>query len=363
MSARPRVGIVGTGFMGGVHARAVTAVGGRVAAVLGSGPSRTAAAAARWPGARPAVDLDDLLATGVDVVHLCTPNHLHARDAERIIAAGVPVVCEKPLATTVADAERLTTAADTAGLVTAVPFVYRYHPLVNEARARIAADPDAGLWLLHGSYLQDWLGDRTTDNWRVHPGLGGDTRAFGDIGVHWCDLMEYVTGHRITRVLARFGRAFAERGPAGARTPVATEDGAVVSFVTDRGAIGSLVVSQASAGRKNRLWFSFDGPDRSYAFDQEDPEQLWIGGRDATTVLRRDPALPSARADRFDPLPAGHPQGYRTCFEDFAADVHAAVGGRPADGLPTFADGLRAARISAAVTASAAHGTFTEVPA
>ncbi|MFJ9351084.1 hypothetical protein [Streptomyces sp. NPDC101237] len=108
---------------------------------------------------------------------------------------------------------------------------------------------------------------------------------------------------------------------------------------------------------------SFDGPDRSSAFDQEDPEQLWIGGRDATTVLRRDPALHSAHASRFDPLPAGHPQGYRTCFEDFVTDVCAALDGRPAVGLPTFADGLRAARISAAVTASAVHGTFTEVPA
>ncbi|MFC9325732.1 Gfo/Idh/MocA family protein [Kitasatospora sp. NPDC057015] len=361
MSDRPRVGIVGTGFMGGVHSRAVTAVGATVTAILGSTPERSAEAAARLPGARPAADLADLL-DDVDVVHLCTPNHLHARDAEQALAAGVPVVCEKPLATTLADAERLTAAAGAAALVTAVPFVYRYHPLVREARARIAADPDAGLWLLHGSYLQDWLGDQAAGNWRVDPALGGGTRAFGDIGVHWCDLMEYVTGHRITRVLARFGRAFEERGPQGARGAVRTEDGAVVSFETDRGAIGSLVVSQASAGRRNRLWFSFDGPSTSYSFDQEGPEQLWIGGRTANTTVLRDPALPSAHAERFDPLPAGHPQGYRTCFEDFAVDVHAALAGRPAHGLPTFADGLRAARISAAVTASAANGTFTEVP-
>ncbi|MFE2910691.1 Gfo/Idh/MocA family protein [Kitasatospora indigofera] len=362
MSDRPRVGIVGTGFMGGVHARAVTAAGGEVTAVLGSGPGRSAAAAARLPGARAAADLADLLDSGVDVVHLCTPNHLHARDAAEVIAAGVPVVCEKPLATTVADAERLTAGAAAAGLVTAVPFVYRYHALVREARARIAADPDAGLWLLHGSYLQDWLGDRSAGNWRVDPELGGSTRAFGDIGVHWCDLMEYVTGHRITRVQARFGRAFQDRGPLGARRAVRTEDGAVVSFETDRGAIGSLVVSQASAGRKNRLWFSFDGPGQSYSFDQEGPEQLWIGGRAANTTLLRDPALSSAHADRFDPLPPGHPQGYRTCFEDFVADVHAALAGQPAEGMPTFADGLRAARISAAVTASAEHGTIMEVP-
>ncbi|MGW5329701.1 Gfo/Idh/MocA family protein [Streptomyces sp. NPDC004014] len=360
MPDQPRVGIVGTGFMGGVHARAVTAAGGSVAAILGSTPERSVMAATRWPGARPARDLTDLLAT-VDVVHLCTPNHLHARDAAQAIRAGVAVVCEKPLATTVSDAEALTADAAAAGLVTAVPFVYRYHPLVREARERIAADPDAGLWLLHGSYLQDWLGDQAAQNWRIDPRLGGETRAFGDIGVHWCDLMEFVTGHRITRVQARFGRAFAQRGPRGARAAARTEDGGVVSFETDRGAIGSLVVSQASAGRKNRLWFSFDGPTTSYSFDQENPERLWIGGQDANTTLLRDPALRSAAADRFDPLPPGHPQGYRTCFEDFVTDVQAALAGHPADGMPTFADGLRAARISAAVVASATDDTVTEI--
>ena len=133
-------------------------------------------------------------------------------------------------------------------MVNAVPFVYRYYPTVREARDRISRDEAGRLWLLHGSYLQDWLSGRQVSNWRVDPKLGGTSRAFGDIGVHWCDLMEFVTGHRITRLVAHWANAYTERpllsdiraGP----TAVATEDGAIVTFETDRGAAGSVVVAR-----------------------------------------------------------------------------------------------------------------------
>ena len=96
------------------------------------------------------------------------------------------------------EAERLTIGSR-AGAVAAVPFVYRFYPTVREARARVAAGEAGSLWLLHGSYLQDWLAGSGATNWRVDPALGGASRAFGDIGVHWCDLMEFVTGQRIIR--------------------------------------------------------------------------------------------------------------------------------------------------------------------
>jgi predicted dehydrogenase len=141
-----------------------------------------------------------------------------------------------------------------------------------------------------------------------------------------------------------------------------TEDGAAVLFDTDRGASGSVVVSQASPGRKNRLWFSFDGPLASYSFDQELPDSLWVGGQRVNQVIPRGPDTLSAPAASYARLPAGHPQGYQDCFNAFVADVYAAVSGQKPDGLPAFTDGLRAAVLTAAVVESAANSSWVEVP-
>jgi predicted dehydrogenase len=355
-----RFGIVGTGFMARVHAHAVRAAGGVVTRVAGSSPARAAEAAASLGAANPAASVAELVASpDVDVVSVCTPNHLHLEMAELALAAGKHVVCEKPLALSPEDAQRLADLAEAAGVVHAVPFVYRYYPTVREARERIARGDAGRLWLLHGSYLQDWLAAATDTNWRVDPSRGGSSRAFADIGVHWCDLMEFVTGHRITELTANTARAHDSRGTDG--QPVATEDGACVLFRTDQGASGSVLVSQASPGRKNGLSFSFDGTEASYAFQQELPETLWVGGVAATTIVHRDPDQLSPAAARLAVLPAGHPQGYQDCFNGFVGDVVSAVRGCAVPGLPTFADGLRAARVTSAVVESAAANSWVPV--
>jgi predicted dehydrogenase len=348
-----RSGIIGTGFMGEVHARAVRAAGGVVTAVAGSSPEKSAAAAAALH-ARRGVAADEVIAADdVDVVHICTPNSAHAPLALRALAAGKPVICEKPLAMDVDSTRRLVEAAEAAGVVAAVPFVYRFYPTVRDARGRIQRGDAGRLRVLHGSYLQDWLAESTDTNWRVDPALGGASRAFADIGVHWCDLVEFVSGHRIARVSARLLTAYPERS--------GTEDVATVMFETDRGALGSVVVSQITHGRKNRLWFSLDGDAASLSFDQELPDSLWIGGRNHNAVVMRASPSTTAPAQRHNVLPAGHPQGYQDCFTAFVADVYAAVRGAPPDGLPTFADGHRAAVITAAVLDSAKTGAWTEV--
>ena len=200
-----------------------------------------------------------------------------------------------------------------------MPFVYRYYPTVREARERVRGGQTGALRLLHGSYLQDWLLRPEDDNWRVDAGIGGASRAFADIGSHWCDLAEFVSGHRIVRLSARLLRAIPER---------ITEDAALVQFETDGGALGSAVISQISAGRKNRLWLELDGSEEALAFDQEAPEELWCGRREAVTILRRDPATLTPAAARFAFLPGGHPQGYADCFDAFVADVYDSVRGR-----------------------------------
>ena len=365
MSTTPvRAGLIGAGFIGGVHAHAIRSAGGILTRVADSTPEHAAQAAHRLgavaasESARALVTSDD-----VDVVHICTPNATHAEIAQLAIDHGKAVVCEKPLATSVADAERLVSAARQAGVVNAVPFVYRYYSTVREARSRIAQGEAGRLWLLHGSYLQDWLAGQGETNWRLDPSRGGGSRAFGDIGVHWCDLMEFVTGHRITRLMARLSNAHAQRVTADGLQAVGTEDGATVVFETDQGATGSVVASQVSLGRKNKLWFSFDGTESSYVFDQEQPDSLWVGGTSENRVVPRGPqTLGSDEARRLSFLPAGHPQGYQDCFNAFVADTYAAVAGNAPQGLPTFADGHRAALITAAVLDSAKTDSWIEVP-
>ena len=350
-----RSGIIGTGFIGGVHAYAVRSAGGALAHVAAASLEHATEAARRLGAEHACASAEELInADDVDVVHVCTPNALHVPQAEAAIRAGKHVICEKPLATDPAGARRLVEAAADAGLVAAVPFVYRFYPSVREARARIGAGDAGPLWLLHGSYLQDWLAGSDATNWRVDPKLGGASRAFGDIGVHWCDLMEFTTGHRITRLIARMATAYPDR---------ITEDGAAVLFDTDRGASGSVVVSQVSPGRKNRLWFSLDGEHASYSFDQEAPEHLWIGTATQNLILPRGADAQSEQAQRYSVLPPGHPQGYQDCFNAFVADTYAAVRGDRRDGLPTFVDGLRAAAISDAVIRSAATENWEEIAA
>ncbi|MGY1715002.1 Gfo/Idh/MocA family protein [Geodermatophilus sp. SYSU D01106] len=359
MTDRIRAGIVGVGFMGTVHARAVRRHGGVVTRVAGSTPESSRAGRERI-GAESATDtVEELLAADdVDVVHVCTPNASHAPLVRAAVAAGKHVVCEKPLAVDVAEAQELLDLATAAGVTATVPFVYRFYPTVREVRARVAEGIAGPVRLLHGSYLQDWLAEGSDDDWRVDAATGGASRAFADIGVHWCDLVEFVSGHRITRLAARTLTVHPERGG----RPVTTEDAAVVLFETDRGAVGNLTVSQVTPGRKNRLWFSVDGAAESLCFDQENPDSLWIGGREVNRQLLRGSGGHPA-AERYSVVPAGHPQGYQDCFDAFVADTHAAVAGTAPDGLPTFADGVRAARITAAVLESAASARWIDVPA
>ena len=370
------VGIVGTGFVGRIHARSARLAGARLEGVVASTADRSRRAADELGAERAFADADELIASdAVDVVHVCTPNHLHLPVTLAALAAGKHVVCEKPVALDARSAERGADAAKRAGTVVTVPFAYRYYPTVREARARVRSGAAGGLRLLQGGYLQDWLLLAADDNWRVDADLGGPSRAFADIGSHWCDIVEFVSGQRITSLTARPAIAHAKRregdghsferaaGDAPSRE-VATEDIATVLFETDAGAAGSVVISQVSAGRKNRLWFELAGEHETLAFDGEQPETLWVGGREAAQLIVRDPDALDVSAARYATLPAGHPQGYNDLFEAFVAETYAAIRtGEVAEGLPTVADGLRAARVTDAVLESSRSRAWVEVPA
>src|SRR5690606_34569772 len=172
-------------------------------AVASSSPASSARAAERLGLALSYPTVDELLADdAIDVVHVCTPNATHYDFALAAIAAGKHVICEKPLATSAAEAGELASRAHAAGVSATVPFVYRYHPMVREARARVARGDLGTLLTVQGGYLQDWLLSKHDDDWRVDASQGGPSRAFADTGSHPGDLAAFATGARTLRLAA-----------------------------------------------------------------------------------------------------------------------------------------------------------------
>lgn len=352
--------IIGTGFMGGAHARAVRSAGHLVSGFVGTSQSKAEALADNFPGAA-AFDnvVQALRATKPDVVHVCTPNFLHVEHSLHAIDFGANVICEKPIATNLDDAERLLGSTNENGVIGVVPFVYRFYAAVQEIRHRVATNEAGDLHLLHGSYLQDWLADSEETNWRVDSDKGGSSRAFADIGVHWCDLVEHISGHQITRVVATASKAHGQRQG----REVNTEDAVSVVFETNRGARGSLVVSQVSLGRKNRIWIEIDGEDASFTFDHDAPNTVLIGGLTTSTLLDAGfENLEGPDARRLRTIPSGHPQGYLDAFTSLMSTAYRSFESGVVDPmLPTFADGLRAVRLTEAVMQSAQSGDWVEL--
>ncbi|MGH1555379.1 Gfo/Idh/MocA family protein [Streptomyces sp. L7] len=324
MSEPLKAAIIGAGMIAQVHRRSALLAGAQMVGVLGSRPARTAQTAAEWRTTA-FDDLDALLDARPDVVHICTPNASHARYAEAALRRGIHVVLREA-------SRRQRRRGDPASPCSRArrdwwpPFrsMYRYHPLVREIRARRIAG-EFGRWnLLHGSYLQDWLLDPAGSSWRVDPRAGGASRAFADIGSHWCDLVEWVSARTVhIKLTARLCTVIEDSAgalwppPSGAATDpaarasrVRTEDGAVVTLESATGVLANVVISQVSAGRKNRLWFEADGAQASAVFDQENPETITLSTlSDARTVVP-GPSSGSAEQRRALRLPAGHPQGY-----------------------------------------------------
>jgi predicted dehydrogenase len=345
--------------MADVHTRAARAAGAHVTSILSSSPESTQRAADRLGIPAAAIGLDSvLLDQSVDAVHICTPNATHLPLAVAALEAGKHVICEKPLATTPEDAAAMAEAATRAGRVATVPFVYRFHAMVREARARVADGSVGRVISILSSYLQDWMLLQTDGNWRVDAKSGGPSRAFADIGSHAVDLIEFVTGDRISRVQATTRTVYPSR-PGAAE--ITTEDLAAMVFITTRGAVGTLLVTQLAAGRKNALSFEIHGTQESLRFDQEDPDRLWVGTRQAMSQFSRDAGVLRHEAARLCRVPAGHTQGYQDAFNAFVSDTYSAIRGFSPHGLPTFADGARAADVTAAVLRSAETASWIEL--
>ncbi len=372
--------VIGTGFIGTVHVEALRRIGVAVRGVLGSTPERGAAAAARLSVPRAYASLDELLADpAVDAVHVTSPNDLHVSQTKAVLRAGKHVICEKPLAMTAAESAELVQVAAATDRVTAVNFNIRFYPLNQHVREVITSGGIGDVRLVTGRYFQDWLLLETDWNWRLTPERGGTLRAVGDIGSHWLDLLQFVTGRRVTSVMADLAtflptrreptgpvETFAtERDAAAVEREIRTEDTATILLRFDNGARGSVSISQISAGRKNSLQYEIGGSTDALAWDSEDPDRLWIGHRDrANEILLRNPALMGEQGRRAAALPAGHVEGFADTFGALFRAVYADVAaGGPADepAYATFADGHLEMRIGDAIARSAREERWVEV--
>jgi predicted dehydrogenase len=372
------MGLVGPGFVAAHHVDAVRRLGFvDVVALAGSSEASARKKADAWNVPKAYGRYEDLIAdTDVHVVHVTTPNYLHEPVIRAALAAKKHVVSDKPLAVSSAEARGMWQAAKDAGVVHAVTFNYRGNPLVQQARDMIAKGDIGPVHYIHGRYLQDWLLEPTDFSWRLEPEKGGQSSALGDIGSHWCDLAEYVTGARIQHVLSDLStviatrmkpestaEAFAKAGGQSSReVKITSEDLASVLLRFDNGAKGVFSVGQVCAGHKNGLELEVNGRQSSLRWIQERQNELWIGKRhEANAVLAKDPSLLTPAAARYARLPGGHQEGWADAFRNLMQDIYDRIAlGRPGTGaapFPTFEDGYRSACIIEAILRSHATGS------
>ena len=363
MSKKVKVAVAGVGFIGPVHIESLQRAGNvEVVALFHPFENEAAEKAASMGIPKYYIDYDKMIKEeDFDSVHICTPNNLHYPMAKAALLAGKHVVCEKPLATTVKEAEELLALATEKKLVHAVSFNLRYYPLVRQMKRMREKGELGNVYSIMGSYLQDWLFYATDYNWRLEPDKSGDSKAIADIGSHLIDLIEYISGLSITEVMADFSTVHPTRkkplkaietysgkvlnAEDYADVPIKTEDYASVLLRFNNGSKGVVTVSQVAAGRKNRLSLEIAGSNVTLSWNSEDPNNLWIGKRnEANQVLMRDPSLVDPEARKIISYPGGHNEGFGDTSKQLFKEIYAAVkeGKQPANPTyPTFAEGLR----------------------
>lgn len=360
--AKIKVGVVGTGFIGPAHIEALRRLPNVEVTALCEVNIELATSKAAQLGIERPCTFEQLLAMeDIACVHVCTPNFLHHSQSKAALLAGKHVVCEKPLAKDLHEAEELVALAKETGLVNAVHFNLRYYPLVRQMKTMREQGDLGEVYSILGSYLQDWLFYETDYNWRLEPDKSGDSRAIADIGSHLMDVLEYITGLKTVEVMADFNTIHKTRKKplkpvetySGkmlqpedyADVPINTEDHANVLLRFDNGNRGAVTVSQVSAGRKNQLKLEISGSKQTFAWNSEAPNELWIGNRDRSNeLLMRDPSLAYPAARELMSFPGGHNEGFPDTSKQLFKEVYAAVaaGKQPENPpFPSFADGYR----------------------
>ncbi len=369
-----KVAVAGVGFIGPVHIESLRRAGGvEVVALFHPFENEAAEKAIAMGIPKYYTDYDQMIKeSDFECVHICTPNNLHYPMAKKALMTGRHVVCEKPLATTVKEAEELLALAKEKKLIHAVSFNLRYYPLVRQMKIMREKGELGRVYSIMGSYLQDWLFYETDYNWRLEPDKSGDSKAIADIGSHLIDLIEYISGLSITEVMADFSTVHPTRkkplkavetysgktlAPEDYQdVPIATEDFASVLLRFNDGSRGVVSVSQVAAGRKNRLGLEINGSKITMAWNSETPNELWVGKRnEANSVLLRDPSLVDKDVRSIISYPGGHNEGFGDTSKQLFREIYAAVrtGKQPSNPTyPTFEEGLRELRLCDAIVES-----------
>jgi len=377
-----KAAIAGLGFMGGTHLEALRRLGIEVTGVLGISQEEAQTFCERTGLKKYYSRYEEIIEDPkVDVVHICTPNNLHHPFAKQAMLSGKHVVCEKPLALTASEAWELKDIAARENRVGAVNHNLRFYPLCREAHDRVRSGELGEIQLIHGQYLQDWLFLPTDWNWRLEAGLGGALRAVSDIGTHWMDMVTWITGQEITDVMAdlhtvipvRFKpkkevETFASKIVQSQDVEpiqVNTEDYGGILLRFSGGARGVLMVSQVSAGRKNHFWWEINGKKSSLAWDQENPNRLWLGSRENPNQdMFKDPALMGRGGRSVASYPGGHAEGYPDTFVQAFKNIYQYIeaGNFKEERLfATFEDGWRELVLCDAIKRSAQEGRWIKV--
>lgn len=379
---RLKVGVIGAGFIGPAHIEAIrrTSLADVVAlADVSNEVAKVKAAELSVPqyyGNFKAL----LNAPEIDIVHVCTPNHLHYTMSREALEAGKHVVCEKPLAMNSVEAAELVRVAQEKGVVNAIHFNMRFYPIIHHIKEMIENGELGEILAVNGSYLQDWLFFDTDYNWRLEPQFSGDSRAIADIGSHWFDAVEFMTGLKVKKVCADFATFHPIRKkplkPVETYTgklmtpedyvdvPISTEDYATVLLRFENKAHGSLTVNQVAAGRKNRCYFEIYGSKKSVVFDSERCNELWIGHRDANNeILLKDPSLLKPSAHAITSFPGGHNEGFPDTSKQLFKKVYTYIlaGCKGTIEYPTFEAGERELKLCERIVDSARRGSWVEV--
>jgi predicted dehydrogenase len=376
---RIRTAVIGTGFMGRVHLEALRRVEHvDVVEVAATSPDKACAAGAGYNILNMTGDWHDVIRDpSIDAVHVATPNVSHFPIARAALEAGKHVLCEKPLAMSSAEAQALTDLAAAKGLRNGLCHNLRYYPMVQQMRRMREAGDFGDILVVQGTYSQDWMLYETDWNWRVDPKVSGPSRVMADIGSHFFDMAEHVTGLKVSAVCSDLQTFWPTRkqpksggetfsGKAGGETvdtPIVTEDFGATLFRMGR-ARGAMTASQVSAGRKNGLVLEVYGTKGGATWRQERCEELWLGHRDAPNqVLMKDPSLMDEKARSFADFPGGHAEGYPDTHKQLYRRFYASIAD-PAltPDYPQFADGLRQMKILDAELASHKSHTWVDVP-
>jgi predicted dehydrogenase len=356
---RVRAGIIGPQGIGTVHCAALRRIGVEVAAIAASGEASARRHAARLGVSKYFADPSDLIhSPDIDTVHICTPNALHAPMCRAAFAAGKHVICEKPLATSLEDAHDLLRLAGKSGVVNAVCYVYRYFTMPRLLRKWAAEGKLGRVHLMHGSFLLDEiLTQADPRHWMLDPTAIGPSLSLADIGVHWWDLLEFVSGRRVVEVVC------AKQNVQG--SDPRSDDSDAVIMRMEGGAIANAVIGQTAPGHTNSLSLALVGTLASAAWTQESADTLWFGplARPAEVILRTHLAE-NQRDDQTPGIPEGGVQDVEDAFAHMMADIYAPIfEGRYEGAYPSFADGVRGMEILTAVLKSAAEHRWIAIEA